>query len=405
VSRPEAARVRRHRSPVAGVVTGVAALLAVLVPVGALVLPPAAVARPVRLLVDPWVAGSPTALALAAAPTEVPVGRHVRLTGRLTDPATGAGISGGAVRIEVLDPVSGTWSGAADLVADVDGVLTATVVPDRAVSYRLHHGEPGSGEESVSAPAVVRPTELTAALSTDAVRYGRSVRVAGVLVADPGSRLRLERGVGGRWQRVEETRTAGDQSYTFTVRPTSPGSWRWRVVRAAHGRAARLVAPLPRLDAFRLHTYSVSVRGAVQADVATFRAAVAETYADPRGWPRAHHRFREVPTGGAFTVVLARAAYLPSFAWFCSPAYSCQASRYVVINASRWAHGSRGFTGSLDAYRRYVVDHETGHWLGLAHARCPRRGALAPVMQQQSKGMQGCRPNPWPLPRELRAVS
>jgi hypothetical protein len=103
--------------------------------------------------------------------------------------------------------------------------------------------------------------------------------------------------------------------------------------------------------------------------------------------------------------VLARAAYLPSFAWFCSTTYSCQASRYVVINAARWAGGSRFFSGSLDTYRRYVVDHETGHWLGLGHARCPRRGALAPVMQQQSKGMQGCRPNSWPLPREVRAVS
>jgi hypothetical protein len=52
-----------------------------------------------------------------------------------------------------------------------------------------------------------------------------------------------------------------------------------------------------------------------------------------------------------------------------------------------------------------VIDHETGHWLGQGHAFCARPGALAPVMQQQSKGMHGCRPNPWPLPWEIRAVS
>ncbi len=392
----------RRRSPAAGAVTVVAA---VLVAVGAVALSPAAVARPDRLLVGRWVAGSPTALDLTASAAEVPVGRQVTLAGRLTDPATGAGIASGAVRLEVLDPATATWSVAQDLVADVDGGLSATAAPDRPVSFRLHHGEPGSDEESVSTPVVVRPRELTASLTSDAVRYDRSVRVTGVLVARPGSPLLLERSVGRRWQRVDETRTGADQAYAFTARPTSPGFWRWRVVRPAHGRAARLVARLPRLDAFRLHTYSVVVRGAVQADVTTFRRDVASTYADPRGWPRAHHRFREVPSGGAFTVVLARAAYLPGFAWFCSPSYSCQAGRYVVINAARWAHGSRSFTGGLDTYRRYVVDHETGHWLGLGHARCLRRGALAPVMQQQSKGMQGCRPNSWPLPREVRAVS
>ena len=57
---------------------------------------------------------------------------------------------------------------------------------------------------------------------------------------------------------------------------------------------------------------------------------------------------------------------------------------------------------SLRDYRHMVVNHETGHWLGKGHASCPRRGALAPVMQQQSKGTQGCRLNPWPTLAELR---
>jgi hypothetical protein len=89
----------------------------------------------------------------------------------------------------------------------------------------------------------------------------------------------------------------------------------------------------------------------------------------------------------------------------CSSTYSCRVGRYVIINQDRWRHGSPYFPGDLLTYRRMVIDHETGHWLGRGHAYCPRRGAKAPVMQQQSKGMQGCRVNPWPLPREIRAVS
>ena len=52
-------------------------------------------------------------------------------------------------------------------------------------------------------------------------------------------------------------------------------------------------------------------------------------------------------------------------------------------------------------YRHMVVNHETGHWLGHGHLGCAGRGRPAPVMMQQSKGLAGCRHNPWPLPSEL----
>jgi hypothetical protein len=77
----------------------------------------------------------------------------------------------------------------------------------------------------------------------------------------------------------------------------------------------------------------------------------------------------------------------------------------VIINESRWRRSSIHFPGDLATYRSMLVNHETGHWLGRPHAFCSGPGQLAPVMQQQSKGMHGCRPNAWPLAREIRAVS
>ena len=63
----------------------------------------------------------------------------------------------------------------------------------------------------------------------------------------------------------------------------------------------------------------------------------------------------------------------------------------MIINQNRWRYASKVFPSQLAQYRQMVVNHETGHWLGNGHAYCGGKGELAPVMQQQSKGLKGCR--------------
>jgi len=153
-------------------------------------------------------------------------------------------------------------------------------------------------------------------------------------------------------------------------------------------------------------TYSVRTRGRVTASMKVFRRQAQETFDDPRGWRAAGVQLRRVRRGGDFTLVLAAAATLPSFSSGCSVRWSCRVGRNVVINQLRWRHASPAWNRagrSVRDYRHLVVNHETGHWLGLGHAGCHRRGR-APVMMQQSKGTGGCRFNPWPLPWEATAV-
>ena len=63
---------------------------------------------------------------------------------------------------------------------------------------------------------------------------------------------------------------------------------------------------------------------------------------------------------------------------------------------ARWVKGVPRYGAPLSVYRQYLVNHEVGHRLGNGHERCPGQGRPAPVMQQQTLGLHGCRPHPWP---------
>jgi hypothetical protein len=138
-----------------------------------------------------------------------------------------------------------------------------------------------------------------------------------------------------------------------------------------------------------------------------FEDLVAATLLDPRGWTQAGFELR-FGDDAAHRVVVADG---PDVDAVCAPyttggEYSCQIGSTVALNAERWRDATPTWTGSLDDYRRMLVNHEVGHLLGRHHARpgCSP-GGLAAVMFQQSAGLDGCQPNPWPLPWEIACAA
>lgn len=72
-----------------------------------------------------------------------------------------------------------------------------------------------------------------------------------------------------------------------------------------------------------------------------------------------------------------------------------------------WIHEDRWFRHipdksqlPLPAYRTYVLQHEIGHAFGKQHDKCTPPGPV-PVMVQQTLGIGGCDPNPFPTQKEL----
>ena len=151
----------------------------------------------------------------------------------------------------------------------------------------------------------------------------------------------------------------------------------------------------------RLVRFDLAVERGVAVDPDQAALLVARVLDDERSWRgTGAGRFTLVPYGERADVhaVIATPRTTDRL---CAPLLtrgkvSCQNGARVVLNAERWVRGAAAYGRDTAAYRRYLVNHEFGHVLGRPHVGCPGRGAPAPVMMQQTKGLAGCRPNPWP---------
>ena len=153
-----------------------------------------------------------------------------------------------------------------------------------------------------------------------------------------------------------------------------------------------------------IFTYTISTNGSTKNDIDEFASQVSQTFADSRGWSRLGVTFVRVDSGGQFNIILAQASTLPSYSSGCSVDWSCRVGSSVIINDDRWSNATDAWNtagGSLRDYRHMVINHEVGHWLGHDHENCSGDGELAPIMQQQSIDLQGCKFNAWPLDSEI----
>ncbi|MCS7482021.1 DUF3152 domain-containing protein [Umezawaea endophytica] len=173
-----------------------------------------------------------------------------------------------------------------------------------------------------------------------------------------------------------------------------------------------------------VQTFSVEVEDGVRpadGDPA-FGRAVEQALGDPRGWTAdGEVALRRVDVEEpALRIRLTSQETARALCGFELPYdTSCRIDDAVYLSAARWVRGAKAFD-DLGEYRRYLVNHEVGHFLGHSHEPCDVDGGPAPVMMQQTFSTANdelarltrenpqqavvptdgkvCEPNPWPHP-------
>lgn len=157
--------------------------------------------------------------------------------------------------------------------------------------------------------------------------------------------------------------------------------------------------------------YRIDVEKGLPLDGELFAELVQETLNDPRSWGHGGTRTFERVSSGPSDFALTLASPGTTHRWCAKSGLDTDADNVscdsasterVMINAYRWAQGAPTYGDDMLGYRQMLINHEVGHRLGHDHLGCPKDGAPAPVMMQQTKyltsGGATCEPNPWVSP-------
>ncbi len=190
----------------------------------------------------------------------------------------------------------------------------------------------------------------------------------------------------------------------------------------------------PKVGTGKLFTYTVEVEDGIDpasyAGDDAFATAVQGTLSDSKSWTY-DGKFALQRVDGNFpnpsfkvSLTTPDTTHRPDA---CGFQIKFEASCYrkslgrVLINLARWVRGAKSYGADMTGYRQYAINHEVGHALGGQHVGCGGNGQAAPVMMQQSFGVNDdyvamlndipggdkgkvakdgriCVPNSWPNP-------
>lgn len=167
--------------------------------------------------------------------TALTYGGTVTLTGTLTRKDTGAGLTGEPVLLYGKYKGATSYTLIATVTSGANGTLTYAHKPAKGVSYEwLYQGSSAYTGSVSSLRTVTVATLVTATLSKTSFALGGTVTLSGaVSPSHAGQTVYLQRLVSGSWQNVTSKALTSSSTYAFSIKPTSKGTFYYRVYKPA----------------------------------------------------------------------------------------------------------------------------------------------------------------------------
>jgi hypothetical protein len=163
-------------------------------------------------------------------------GRRVTVRGTLTKSGPTTAVAGAPIRVYQRRHGTAAWALLASTATTTSGAWSVSTAP--AVNtdfYAAYAGAAGSGASSSRPVLVTVAPRISGTAASSAIRLRRTAAVRGTVAPNRrGQVVYLQRHDVRGWHTIVSARLTAASTYAFTVKPTSRGLWRYRVVKGAN---------------------------------------------------------------------------------------------------------------------------------------------------------------------------
>jgi hypothetical protein len=186
-----------------------------------------------------------TGIFLSANPATLTYGQYTTISAKLVESASRRAVTGRVVEFYVRKKGDVAFSWYKEAYTDGSGIARVHLNPAATYEWQAQfHGEaPHIGSTTGPLTVSVRHNVSGSLSATSVRRYGAVTVKGGVAPGRPGQYVYLQRYYNGAWRNAGTIRLTSASAFSYTFRPSTPGTWQYRVYKPGDSALAAGASP------------------------------------------------------------------------------------------------------------------------------------------------------------------